>query len=112
MIGLVLALALSAAPDGGSDVPFSDADAGIYEVAAATRPDGGSLPSGWWISSGRMIKLGATLVGLQNDKAAMQQKIDSSDNPFMASVRSFLAGMGVGVAAGIAISVLIAYTFK
>lgn len=95
-------------------MPFADSDAGLYQVSSAMRPDGGSLPAGWWLSPVRMAKLGTALVNYQNDTVDLKRQVTelSQTDPFLERVRVFMIGVGVGTAVGVAITIMIAYLVK
>lgn len=50
----------------GGDIPFADADAGVYQVASAMQPDGGLLGEGWYLTGPRMQRVGEHIVELES----------------------------------------------
>lgn len=89
------------------DAPFADADAGVYQVVSATLPDGGQLDAGWYLTDGRMQKMGMTIVALQNLNAKDEAAIIPTNN-----LAAYWSGVGSGVATAITIFTLGYEVFK
>lgn len=89
-------------PDGGIGY-YANSDAGVYQVASAALPsDGGTLGSGWWLSSQRMTAVGGEVVGLRNELKSCEHARDEAltvvEQP--SNFRSFIYGVAVGIVAG------------
>lgn len=107
-VALLVALSLVAPafgdPDGGTPerARMADADAGIFEVVSAETYDGGTLGPGWWMTPGRMQKVGVHITDLENQNAAM------SAGPQPTQVTwGFWLGLGLGVIGGCAGTIFI-----
>lgn len=90
--------ATAAGQDGGSDVPFADADAGVYQVSRAEQPDGGQLGAGWWLTPARMTKVGTRVTELENENAQLRFDAQQTFKPTV----GFWIGLAVGFGAGVA----------
>lgn len=97
-IALIAALSFPArGEDGGVDVPFADADAGVFQVQWAEQPDGGQLGAGWWLSSSRMLKVGSHVATLENENRALRLEPPSQFRPTLGFWLGLIVGFGTGV---------------
>lgn len=96
-LAVLLSAVLSSAPDGGTDAPFADPDAGVYQVAWASQSDGGVLGPGWWLSPGRMKRVGEHITALRNENEQFRSEATQVVRPTM----SFWIGLAAGFAVGV-----------
>jgi len=109
LMSLLVAGPALARDGGGTDAPYWDPDAGIYEVSSAvTAIDGGELGAGWWLSRDRMKKTGDHVVEANNAKAQAERERDEALTSAAegGGVKWFLYGLAAGVVAGGALLIL------
>lgn len=103
MSALVLALVL-ASSDGGTDAPYVDVDAGVYQVVSSTLADGGRVGPGWHLTPQRVVAVASFVTRVGNEKARAEIERDSArierDEARSGRVVIFLLGLTTGAVVG------------